>query len=166
MAARLRPRKWVLLDSCTAKCGSNAAHIGDANALILHGWYEQGLNDTEIARNCFQAGFPIGQGSIGRHRANHMEPLAEQRESRSTTRRSDLEIIESMIQAGGDRAGQFKMTPSETMKAMELKYKLTQGSAFEGMLDALNRAAMEEDDIVPAVGDPSVGDFALGDDDS
>ena len=114
---------------------------------MVHGWYEQGLNDKEIAKNAATAGFTLSHGSIGRHRANHMEPKGEIREGRSLTKRTDLEIIESMIQAGGDRADQFKMTPSETMKAMELKYKLTQGSAFESMLDALNRAAMSEEDL-------------------
>jgi hypothetical protein len=123
---------------------------------MVHGWYEQGLNDKEIAKNAFVAGFALSTGAIGRHRQNHLEPLGEQRESRGTRKRTDLEIIEEMIQAGGDRASQFRMTPSETMKAMELKYKLTQGSAFEGMLDALALAAMEEDDLQPVAGDPSV----------
>ncbi len=138
-------------------------HLTPERGEMVHGWYEQGLNDKEIAKNCFGAGFSLGSGSIGRHRANHMEPMGEIRESRSVGKRTDLEIIESMIQAGGDRAQQFKMTPSETMKAMELKYKLTSGSAFESMLDMLNRAAMEEEDFEPKPNDPSVGDYDIED---
>jgi hypothetical protein len=85
-----------------------------------------------------------------------MEPGDADLSQGAVRTRTDLEIIEQMIQAGGARAADFKMTPSETMKAMELKYKLTQGSAFEGMLDSLNRAAMEEDDLEPMPGDPAV----------
>ena len=164
MAARLRPRKWALLGSCGPKCSLSVGSLGEERAKLVHGWYEEGLNDKDIAKNAYVAGFTISHGSAGRHRANHLEPLGEIRETRTVRTRTDLEIIESMIQAGGDRADQFKMTPSETMKAMELKYKLTQGSAFEGMLDALNRAAMDEDDLEPAEGDPSVGDFGLEED--
>jgi hypothetical protein len=158
MATRLRPRKWALLGNCSHKCLLHERHLSNERREMVHGWYEQGLNDKEIAKNCFEAGFSLGSGTIGRHRANHMEPLGEIRESRAQKKRTDLEIIEDMIQAGGERAGQYKMTPSETMKAMELKYKMTQGSAFEGMLDALTRAAMEEDDLEPMPNDPSMAD--------
>jgi hypothetical protein len=133
---------------------------------MVHGWYEEGLNDKSIAKNAFTAGFPLSHGAVGRHRSNHLEPKGETLGARIATRRTDLEIIEAMIQAGGERAGEFKMTPSETMKAMELKYKLTQGSAFEGMLDALNRAAMDEDDLEPMPGDPSIDGFIEEDDES
>ena len=158
MAARLRPRKWDLLGSCTKKCSLSEAVLGEDSAKMVHGWYEQGLNDKQIAKNAFLAGITLSHGAVGRHRQNHLEPKGEMRGSVSTKRRTDLEIIEDMIQAGGDAAGQFKMTPSETMKAMELKYKLTSGSAFEGMLDALNRAAMEDDDLEAMPNDPSMAD--------
>ena len=164
MVRRLRPRKWALMGNCGPKCSLNEANIGPEHAKMAHGWYEQGLNDKDIAKNAFSAGFNLSHGAVGRHRANHLEPLGEIKETRSQKTRTDLEIIESMIQAGGDRADQFKMTPSETMKAMELKYKLTQGSAFESMLDALNRAAMEEEDLEIPETDPAVGNFDVEDD--
>jgi hypothetical protein len=164
MATRLRPRKWDLLGTCTAKCSINEANIGEERAKLVHGWFEEGLNDKTIAKNAFTSGFTVSHGAVGRHRQNHMEPKGEIREGRTGKQWSDLEIIDNMIQAGGDRADQFKMTPSETMKAMELKYKLTAGSAFEGMLDALNRAAMEEDDLEPAPNDPSIEGYIEEDD--
>jgi hypothetical protein len=114
---------------------------------MVHGWFEQGLNDKNIAKNASAAGFPLSHGAVGRHRGNHLEPKGEITPAGPQKAKTDLEIIEAMIQAGGERAEDFKMTPSETMKAMELKYKLTQGSAFEGMLDALNRAGMDEEDL-------------------
>lgn len=146
MGRRLRPRIWVLLSSCSTKCSVNEANIGPERAKLVHGWYEQGLNDKQISKNALDAGFALSHGALGRHRMNHLEPKGETHGPRMARRLTDLEIIEEMIQAGGERAGDFKMTPSETMKAMELKYKLTQGSAFESMLDALNRAGMEEEE--------------------
>jgi len=146
MPARLRPRKWVLLGTCTAKCSLNEVAVGPDGAKMLHGWFEQGLNDRAIAKNAVSAGMPLSHGAVGRHRGNHLEPKGEIFSQPREKKRTDLEIIEEMIQAGGANAHTFKMTPTETMKAMELKYKFTQGSAFESMLDALNRAV--DDDFV------------------
>ena len=146
MAARLRPRKWDLLGTCSPKCSLNIENLGEERALMVHGWFEQGLNDKTISKNAVSAGFPLSHGAVGRHRANHLEPKGETYAGRSVTKSTDLEIIEGLIQVGGQRLDEFKVTPSELMKAMELKYKMTQGSAFESMLDALARAAADEDD--------------------
>jgi len=146
MPARLRPRKWILLGTCSVKCTLNEAKVGEDGAKMLHGWFEQGLNDRDIAKNAVQAGMPLSHGAAARHRQNHLEPKGEIFSRPREKQRTDLEIIEEMIQSGGANAHTFKMTPSETMKAMELKYKMTQGSAFESMLDALNRAVDDDDD--------------------
>lgn len=165
MPPRLRPRRWDLLGTCGPKCSLNVGNLGEERAKMVHGWYEQGLNDKDIAKNAVAAGFTLSHGAVGRHRGNHLEPKGETLGARSLKVRTDLEIIEAMIQAGGQRAGEFKMTPSETMKAMELKYKLTQGSAFEGMLDALTRAGMDDDDLDLEDDDLFVADFDLEEDD-
>ena len=90
MARRLRPGRWTLLDACSAKCSVNKANIGEENALLVHGWYENGLNDHKIAANAFQTGMDLSSGALGRHRSNHLRRDSEIMKGTATEKLSDL----------------------------------------------------------------------------
>jgi len=146
---RLRPAKWVRLASCSKQCSLNPEQMGDKYAQIVHGWYEQGLGDGAIGKNLFELGLSVSESTIARHRSKHMmkqgeltdQPLAEGEEGPEL---SDLEALDAILRQGSKQIGKWRVTPSDFFKAMDMKYKLTQGSVFQGMLEAL--AAAEEDD--------------------
>ena len=147
MAERLRPRKWDLLGACTKNCSVNQANIGPEKAQLVHGWYEQGLNDHQIGSAAFQAGLDLSSGAIGRHKKNHMRPKVEYTETDPVgPKMQDLEALEKILDVGSRQIDQWKVTPSDYFKALDMKYKLTQGSAFQSTLDALAIAEKDMDE--------------------
>jgi hypothetical protein len=55
-----------------------------------------------------------------------------------------LEAIDLILKQGSKQIGNWKVTPSDFFKALDMKYKLTQGSVFDGFMEALTAA---EDDL-------------------
>jgi len=153
VAARLRPRKWDLLKSCKPTCSLNVENVGEKHSKIIHGWYEQGLNDHKIGAAAFEMGVELSAGAIGRHKKNHMRPHTEITETPPVQGDpiGDLDALELILQAGASQIAGWKITPSDWFKALDAKYKLTQGSAFQATLDQLAIAedAVDEDDEEP-----------------
>lgn len=148
MSQRLRPAKWTLTQKCTKRCSVNPANIGDDKYKLVHGWYEQGLNDHKIAQNAFHADLDLSPAALGRHRANHMLQAGETPmvpgDAAVKKKLTDLEALDAILEQGASQIEQWRITPSDWFKALDAKYKLTQGSAFEDMLEAL--AIAEDDD--------------------
>jgi len=119
---------------------------------MVHGWYEQGLTDRVIAQNSYEIGLSLSVGAIGRHRGKHMRPHIEYSDTPSVgAPMEDLEALDKILDVGSRQIDNWKITPSDWFKALEAKYKLTQGSAFQSTLDALNVAGLaeEEDESSP-----------------
>lgn len=167
---KLKPREFVVTERCTRACSlSEWALPGNAFG-IVHTWFEQGHNNKVIHERSVAAGFPLSEGAIGRHRGRHLVPkdqmhsvgeLIKQADGEPEEQLSDLEILERLIQTGSKSLADKKVrvSPEMLMKAMELKYKLTQGNVFQGFLDAVNEAmAAEPEEGAPespdAVADP------------
>ncbi len=147
MPARLRPRKWDLLASCTPGCSLNAKNITEGNANIIHGWYEQGLGDQQIGANAYELGLSLSAGAIGRHKGNHMRPHTEITETDTISpKMADLEALEKILDVGSRQIDSWKVTPSDYFKALDMKYKLTSGSVLQGTLDQLALAEEAMDD--------------------
>jgi hypothetical protein len=156
----LRPRKYVVTERCTRGC-SLGEHLLPGNAFaIVHGWFEEGVNNQIIHDRSIELGLPLSLGAIGRHRgrhlvpADHMKTVAELEEDHGVgdgPPLSDLEILERLIQVGSRSLADKKqrVSPDMLMKAMELKYKLTQGNVFQGFLDAVNDAMSDPEDGPP-----------------
>lgn len=153
---RLVPRKYTLSERCTGACSMSERALPNNAFAIVHSWFEEGANNDLIharSKDLLGEGRNLSLGAIGRHRRNHLVPedqmhTVEELEAMGGTAKplSDLEILERLIQAGSKALADKKVrvSPEMTMKAMELKYKLTQGNVFQGFLDAVN-AAMDGD---------------------
>lgn len=63
-----------------------------------------------------------------------------------------LDVLESIIAAGWQNREKWKPTIGDTMKAMDMYQKMTQGSVFQDLLDALASDVVEDDEpVVPEV---------------
>lgn len=155
MPAKLKPRKFVLTDRCSGICSLNPRNLPGGMAQLLHGWYEAGDNDKVISKKADEVGHHLSQGAISRHRAKHLEPadhvidIDGPGEARDL---SDLDVLERIITKGATqiKASGVKISPEMTLKAMELKYKLTQGNVFEAFTQALAASFEEAPDGPPA----------------
>jgi hypothetical protein len=62
----------------------------------------------------------------------------------SAHKANNIEILETIIQKGFQNAKNWKPTISDTMKAMDMWFRLTQGNPFDDLLDTLASAAIGE----------------------
>lgn len=79
-------------------------------------------------------------------------------EADSLHKANNIEILETIIQKGFQNAKNWKPTISDTMKAMDMWFKLTQGNPFDDLLDTLASAAIGE-----RVGETNTAAVALRD---
>ena len=154
MATRLRPAKWTRLKSCSKRCGLNPANLGDDKYKMVHGWYEEGLNDFNIAKNASHIGVQVSQSSVARPRSKHPATSGEVAHAApaggAEENLSDLDALDKILKVGSSQIDSWRITPSDWFKALDAKYKLTQGSAFQDTLEAL--AIAEDDEEEPEDG--------------
>lgn len=148
MAAKLQPRAFRV-EGCTKVCSLSPEQTTPDAARLFLKWFCEGANNQLISEKALIIGFKLSNGSVGRHRANHLVPIIHDPTIADPIEGpplSDVEILEAFIQKGAAslRLTTGRIGPEMTLKAMELKYKLTQGNAFQGFLDAVNNAFMGE----------------------
>ncbi len=160
------PRGHRRLDvvGCGPNCTLGKGVLGDARAELVHSWFEAGLNNGQIQAEAegFDPSWHLGLGSLSRHRANHLVPhkggadepalpLAPGQEL------SDLEALRLFISRGARYIPTWKIGPKDWMDALNMYYRLTQGSAMTDLLSALSAAASGEDEeIEVAPSDPAL----------
>jgi len=66
-------------------------------------------------------------------------------EADSRYKANNIEILETIIQKGFQNSKNWKPTISDTMKAMDMWFRLTQGNPFDDLLDTLAAAAISEE---------------------
>jgi hypothetical protein len=131
---------------------------GPKLATLFHTWYEEGISYEALIARAKAMGITLSRSAVARHKSRHLVPVdpseleADEREEGAEVAgegppMSDIQILESLIARGaaGLRAPTSKVSAEMLMRAMELKYKLTQGNAFQGFLDAVNAAFDDED---------------------
>lgn len=153
MPSALKPRKYRL-GECSRLCSLNERNLPAGAYESIHRWYEQGLNVVAIVANAKAMGWELGTTAVSNHKRKHMIPedhftpidgfgqpviLDPNLPARKL---SDLEILDTIIQAGSRQlsAQSIKISPEMTMKAMELRLKLTQGSVFDDFMAAVGQA--------------------------
>lgn len=146
MPKRLEPKKFRVNGDCSQKCSLHITNLGEKTSAIVHGWYEQGLNDFKIEDNLREMDIKRSHGSIGRHRRNHLDVDDGTDGDEALEGLTDLEAIDLALARGQRNINNWKLTPSEYIKFMELKYRLTQGSTNDAMFAALASAGAEEDE--------------------
>lgn len=151
--------KRILAD-CTRGCSLNVDRMPAGLAELVHRWFEEGCNDREIRERAAPLGAKLSNGAISRHRANHLHaadsaaaPATPGEESKPV---GDLEVIENIIQAGARQVSltSAKVTTEQLLRAIELKHRLTEGSVFDAMFEAM--AGSGDDDLSDLEGDAAV----------
>lgn len=149
MPAKLKPAKFR--SECHSLCASHPRNLPAGLPDLLHGWFEAGDNNEKIHNKLKEFGHPISIGALANHRRKHLiredqfvpiEQLGGDPDIDRTEKLSDLEILDRIIQAGakGLNARTVRISPEMTMKAMELRLKVTQGSVFDNFMDAVAKA--------------------------
>ena len=108
-----------------------------------------GRSYRQMIAEASKTGGVIYPGTIGRHKKHvHItgrstdpdDPL-ESVKSQAT----NIEILETIIQKGFQNSRNWKPTISDTMKAMDMWFRLTQGNPFDDLLDTLASASIGEE---------------------
>ena len=125
--------------------------IGD----LVHKWIEEGANNPQIIARGKELGLHFSNGSIANHKAKHLQfigdsPLAPVLGGTPSSGEpmSELQVVDAIIQQGGKRLGVSgqNVTTEQLLRAIELKFKLTQGSVFEAMYAAMSGIGGPDDD--------------------
>lgn len=135
MPKRLTP-KPLTVKGCSAKCSLNKDNLSESEFKTIHGWYEAGWNDFKMEEAGRDLGLTLSHGAIGRHRKNHLVEESETLDD-DLSGLSDLEAIDLALSRGQANIKNWKLTPSEYIKFMELKYRLTQGSTNDALFATL-----------------------------
>lgn len=144
---RLKKQPYRIV-KCPVLCGVHERHLPAGLAGLVHEWIENATPDAEIERLTKEHGHRIGERSIRNHRLKHLVPekqlfhvMGERPSIGSETdeKFSDLDVINAMIDHGGKQlmARQAAVTPEMTLRAIELKLKLTQGSLMDDFFAAM-----------------------------
>jgi hypothetical protein len=145
MPKRLSPTEFVVAGSCSQRCSLNKVNLGEKRHALVMDWYQMGYNDFKIEELARAAGMKMSHGAIGRHRKSHLIDKATMKTDESLAELDDIEALDLILERGQTQIKGWKITPSEYFKAMEMKYKLTQGSTMDAMYAALAAAGAEED---------------------
>lgn len=139
---------------CSRKCSLHPANLPGGVGELVHRWFEEGANRQSIIQRAGELGAKLTSGSIQRHKANHLrpgkDPSSPLNDGDDPGRRfSELEVIDSVIQrfARQMQHGQTSVTTEQGLRAIELKHKLTEGSVFDALFDALAGGDDDEDDL-------------------
>lgn len=122
-------------------------------------WYNEGRSISWMLAKSEEMGRKLSQGALSRHRRHLDEVEADENDQDMSGGSVDhLKVLEKMIQSGARRASTWRIGPAETLKAMDMYYKLTQGSAMRDLFAALTAVASGEDP--DDVGEVDAGSFS------
>lgn len=139
----MTPVKYELVN-CSRKCTLNPDRLPAGVGELVHRWLEEGANRETIMARAKELGVKLTGGSIGRHKQNHLVPAADphsplQDGDDDTRRYSEIEVIDAIIQRGARQVQRStaNVTTEQLLAAINLKHKLTEGSVFDALFDAL-----------------------------
>lgn len=140
------------LVNCSKKCSVNPGNMPAGVGELVHRWFEEGANRETIMARAKEVGVKLTSGSLQRHKSNHLVPAADPNSPLNDVeepgrRFTELEVIDSVIQrfARQMQVGKTQVTTEQGLRAIELKHKLTEGSVFEALFDALSGDDDDED---------------------
>jgi hypothetical protein len=91
-----------------------------------------------------KAGVKFSLMALSRHK-KHIVVSGQEPET-ALPKATNIEILEKIIQTGFANSKNWKPTISDTMKAMDMWFRLTQGNPFDELLDTLASASLEGDE--------------------
>lgn len=142
MPPKLRPTEYGIAD-CSGACTLNRRRNPVADA--LHDGYCAGMNDAEIVALSDKLGHHVSLGASARHRARHLVKrdvigavlMGEPEDGKV----DHVKVLEMMIARASRTAHLWKLGPSDTLKAIEMHYRLTEGRSDNALMEALSEAA-------------------------
>lgn len=151
---KLKPRKFYRNEKCSGACSLSVARLPGDMPNIVHGWFEAGKNNQQIVELAARVNVKISNGAIGRHRKNHLDPVDERAPHDPTDLKLDrvnhIEFLEQLVARGATNVHMARVSPELSLKAIDMIYKLTQGSQMESFMEAVSAAmaggASDEDD--------------------
>ena len=146
---------------CTERCSlrPDSPHGDRVTSLLL-----EGKSYRAIVAALRADDVRIDLATISRHSKHVVRHAPEEVEVKSKA--TNIEILESIIAKGFDNRKNWKPTISDTMKAMDMWFRLTSGNPFDELLDTLAAAGIG-DETPESMGIPSgVEAPSLEDDDA
>lgn len=149
-----------VLSGCTRGCSLNAENLPAGLPELIHRWFEEGCNNAEIIARAAPMGSKLSNGAVGRHRSTHLHAAASIgaaiEDGEEPPKQSDLDVVDALIQQGARQVGTaaFKVTAEQLLRAIELKHRLTEGSVFDAMYDAM--MSDPDDDLSDLEGDAAI----------
>ena len=148
--------KYELVD-CSRKCSLNPDKMPAGVGELVHRWYEEGANRETIIARAKELGVKLSNGSVQRHKSNHLVPskdgsvMVGGEDGDPLRRYSELEVIDAVIQRGARQVqlSTAKVTTEQLLSAIALKHKLTEGSVFDAMFDAMMGDDEDMSDLEP-----------------
>jgi|WetSurMetagenome_2_1015567.scaffolds.fasta_scaffold27644_4 hypothetical protein len=121
-------------DLCSLKNGTKWGET--ATAMLA-----DGASLRTIINAAAKDGVTLNLATLSRHK-KHLKPITPEVDL-SAPRATNIEILEAIIQKGFANQKNWKPTITDTMKAMDMWFRLTQGNPFDELLDALAAAGTE-----------------------
>lgn len=146
---------YHLTDACVETCTFNRDRDGHWPHEVLdalHGKVESGMSLRAVHKWIEEeSGQHCARSSLTNHVLRHLVREGGPRDLGAVAAKAaggigasltDLEILDAIIQRGakGLQSSTIRITPEMTLKAMELRLKLTQGSVFDGFMNAVSEA--------------------------
>ncbi len=153
--ARAKPGK-LLISGCSRKCSLNVGNIPQGLPTLIVKWFEDGATIVQVKQNLFEMGFQAANGAIGRHRKDHLHSAEGVMQiDHNAKPKTELEILDGMIQAGAKQVGleNTRISAEQLLRAIELKQKLTEGSVFDAMYEAMKGVGAQDFDAPKPPGD-------------
>ena len=148
-------RKFILSDRCTRACSLHPDNL-DFDTLT---WYNDRRGEAFIIAESDRLGRKLSAGSISRHR-KHLDYEDENAPEDDGKPVDHLTVLQKMISQGAKRSEQWRIGPAETLKAMEMYYRLTQGSAMASLLEGLTAVAAGSTDEEVEMGSFDAGSLS------
>lgn len=134
---------YVVSDRCTRSCSLHHDNISFSSEALE--WYNEGKPLAFMTAESEKLGRKLSPAALSRHRQHLDEVDEDDLLNESSDGHVDhLEVLQKIITAGAKRSKSWRVGPAETMKAMELYYRLTEGSAMESLFAKLTAVAAGE----------------------
>jgi hypothetical protein len=148
-----RNTRDLVTDKCNRQCTFWHQKMTRAAFDQFEVWIQEGQAVEQICERMKAVfDFDCTPRTLHRHISKHMHQ-PEVDEDISSGNLTDLQVLEAMIKTGAKNLrsdSKIRITPEMTVRAIELKYKLTQGNVFEsflgGMADLMEEATGRGDD--------------------
>jgi hypothetical protein len=132
-------KRYVVSERCSRQCSLHPDNLTFSDETTE--WYNAGWTVDRMVQQSVKLGRKLSTAALSRHRRHLVEEADTVDESGENL--SHLQVLEKIIAVGAKRAHTWRIGASETLKAIEMHNRLTQGAALADLMGALTMAADE-----------------------